>query len=54
MGWGFQKPFLAYLSDSEKLVVNSEKENSANTAVDLTANLIQGQGSCLGYGLHAL
>lgn len=35
MGRGFQKPFLADLSDSEKLVVNSEKQNSTNTALYL-------------------
>lgn len=35
MGRGFQKPFLANLSDSEKLLVNSEKENPTNTAFDL-------------------
>lgn len=35
MGRGFQKPFLADLSDPDKLIVNSEKENSTNTAFDL-------------------
>lgn len=35
MGRGFQKPFLADLSDSDKLIVNSEKENLTNTAFDL-------------------
>lgn len=34
MGRGFQKSFLADQSDTEKLVVNSEKENSTNTAFD--------------------